>query len=342
MSMNEDATREQNLSHLAAAAGPVERMIPLSAITVIANPRSRYDKEDLESLADSIERHGQIQAVVVRTGTDPSSYDLIAGTRRLRAFQILAERSQSDPRWRNIRASVQDHHVGTRLKAVQTIENIKRADLSILELADAVTGLKQDGLSAEQIGEELGYTKRHVDRLLSVGQAPDWLRRFADTVEVSEPVVDESGNRQLSEDGQPRFRTKRLAGFAFAELTELIAFHRAVDAWDRKQQDTNTAHRAKAEPETTRIAKKAAMSALAGERFKNLVKTRLAEVTGAAPPAPEKGPVERKKAYEISDKKVVIDLAALATPLSADDLARIKPDLTAALQRLGFTTIKLS
>jgi hypothetical protein len=38
----------------------------------------------------------------------------------------------------------------------------------------------------------------------------------------------------------------------------------------------------------------------------------------------------------------MIDVAALTSPLAADDLLRVKPDLTAALQRLGFTTIKLA
>lgn len=341
MSMNEEATREHDLNHMAGAIGPVEKLIPLAAITVIANPRSKYDRDDLTSLADSIERHGQIQAVVVRTGKSSGAWDLIAGTRRHRAFQILAERHPGDPRWTHIRASIQDHHVGSRLKAVQTIENIKRADLSTLELADAVLGLKADGLSAEQVAEELGYTKRHVDRLIAVGSAPEWLRAFAEGVEVSEPMVDEAGKRVVGDDGQPRFKTKRLPGFGFSDLAELLSFHRALDAWDRKQQDSNTAHRAKAEPETTRAAKKAAAAPLTGERLKAMLKSRLAELTGVAAPA-EKGAAEKKKAYDISDKRIMIDVAALTSPLAADDLLRVKPDLTAALQRLGFTTIKLA
>ena len=90
-------------------------------------------------------------------------------------------------------------------------------------------------------------------------------------------MVDDAGKRVVGDDGQPRFKTKRLPGFGFNDLAELLSFHRALDAWDRKQQDSNTAHRAKAEPETTRAAKKAAAAPLAGERLKAMLKTRLAE-----------------------------------------------------------------
>ena len=72
MNLDEDVTREQNLAALFQENGPapevVDVLIPLSSITVIANPRTKYDKAELDSLADSIERHGQIQSVVVRHG----------------------------------------------------------------------------------------------------------------------------------------------------------------------------------------------------------------------------------------------------------------------------------
>ena len=345
MNLDEDVTREQNLAALFQENPPspevVDVLIPLSSITVIANPRTKYDKAELDSLADSIERHGQIQSVVVRHGGQEGAYDLIAGTRRYRAFLILAERHPGDERWTKIRASVQDHHTGPRLKAVQTIENIKRSDLSVLELADAVSSLKEDGLSSDEVATELGYSKRHVDRLSSISVSPVWLRKLGDVVEAKVPVMDEDGNRELDEEGNPQFQLKRLPGFAYRDLYELISFHRQLDAWDRKQQDINTVHRPKAENETLRIARKAALHGVTGERLRAQLKAKLAEYTGEFPKAKNKA-VPAKRPYEITETKVVIDVDAITEPLSANDLALAKPRLVQALQKLGFTTIRLS
>lgn len=341
MSLDNDATREQNIGALLAAdTDPVVKAVPLTAITVIENPRKHYDKDDLEQLASSIERHGLLHAVVLRSGGKPGEYDLIAGTRRHRAYQFLHQKHPTDPRWKAIPASIQDHHKGSGLKVVQAVENIRRADLTVLETADAVEGLKSDGMTPDEIASELGYTRRHVTSYLALAGAPDWLRNFTTSVEISEPVLDDAGNRVEDADGKPKFKTRRASGLGLADIGEAISFWKALDTWDRKQQDANKAHRPKAESETNRAVKKAAASGISGDRLKAALKARLAEITGAATPdgKPEKS---QRKPYEVSDKRVVIDVSAIAAPLAPEELARLKPDLTAALQKLGFTTIKL-
>lgn len=341
MNIDNDATREQNLTAvLAAETNPIVKAIPLGKISVIANPRTHYDKDELEQLASSIERHGLLHAVVVRSGAQPGEYELVAGTRRHRAYQMLQSKHPTDPRWKTIPASVQEHHTGPALKVVQAIENIRRADLTPVETADAIGGLKAGGMTADAIAEELGYNKRHVDRYLALASAPEWLRAFTVAIEVAEPATDADGNRIEDEDGKPKMKSRRLPGLGVADIAEVISFWRSLDAWDRKQQDSNKNHRPKAETETARAVKKAASAGVTGERLKAALKARIAELTGVA--GAKERPEVTKKAYEISDKRVVIDVAALAAPLSDDELVRLKPDITAALQKLGFKTIKLA
>lgn len=343
MSLDNEATREQNVAALLAnGTDPVVKAIPLNHITVIANPRKHYDKDELEALATSIERHGLLHAIVVRTGGKPGEYDLVAGTRRERAYRLLHQKYPKDARWSSIPASIQDQHTGTGLKAVQAIENIRRADLTALETADAIHGLKEDGMTADAIGQDLGYTKRQVDRYLALASAPEWIRAFTTSVEISEPQTDDAGQRIVDEEGKPKFKSRRLAGLGISDIGEVLSFWKTLDGWDRKQQDANKNHRPKAEAETIRAVKKAAAANVTGDRLKAALKARLADLTGTAASEAAKPERTPKKSYEISEKRVVIDVAALSAPLSDDELIRLKPDLTAALQKLGFKTIKLS
>ena len=49
-------------------------------------PRRFFDSEELESLADSIRRHGILQPLTVRRSGE--GWELVAGERRLRAAQM--------------------------------------------------------------------------------------------------------------------------------------------------------------------------------------------------------------------------------------------------------------
>ena len=66
-------------------------LLPISEISPNpAQPRTSFDRETLDSLAESIRQNGILQPLTVRRGKKGSSraYELIAGERRLRAAQI--------------------------------------------------------------------------------------------------------------------------------------------------------------------------------------------------------------------------------------------------------------
>lgn len=118
------------------------------------NPRKVFDDKALNSLADSLKQHGQLQPIVVRRTDD--AYELIAGERRWRACQ----RAQLKRVWaveRNVRGEFEAAALGF-------IENAQRVDLSREEKIAALDDL------AELVGS-LGLRKL----ALEIKVAPSWL-----------------------------------------------------------------------------------------------------------------------------------------------------------------------
>jgi ParB family chromosome partitioning protein len=119
-------------------------------------PRSHFDADRLEELADSIRAQGLIQPIVVRrTGDD---YEIIAGERRWRAAQ-LAGLDQVPV----ILREADDETV----IALALIENIQREDLNPLEEAQALKQLVEEfHLTHQQAAEAVGRSRSSVSNLL--------------------------------------------------------------------------------------------------------------------------------------------------------------------------------
>jgi ParB family chromosome partitioning protein len=141
----------------AAAEGEL-RELPIEAIERGRyQPRTGFDPDALQELADSIQAQGVVQPIVVRAQGD-ERYELIAGERRWRAAQQAGlstipalVRSVSDE------AAI----------AVGLIENIQREDLNPLEEASALRRLTEDfGLTHQAVAEAVGRSRASVSNLL--------------------------------------------------------------------------------------------------------------------------------------------------------------------------------
>lgn len=127
--------------------------LPASAIRPNpAQPRKYFQEESLEELAQSIRQHGVLQPLSVRRrGT---SYELIAGERRLRAG-ILAGLSEIPC----IVMAMDDQESG--LTAL--VENLQRQDLDFIEEARAISTLmEKHAMSQEQVARMLGKSQSAV------------------------------------------------------------------------------------------------------------------------------------------------------------------------------------
>ena len=129
-------------------------------------PRKTFDRESLETLADSIATYGVLQPIIVRENENAEgTYEIIAGERRWRASKMAG--------LTEIPAVVFD---GDELKAAQValIENIQREDLNPVEEAFGYGALiERFGLTQEQVAKQVGKSRSAVANMLRLLDLPD-------------------------------------------------------------------------------------------------------------------------------------------------------------------------
>ena len=143
---------------------PMEEMAEIRLADIVPNPtqpRTVFDEEALEELADSIKQLGLIQPITVKRSGD--KYIIISGERRWRASQIAG--LETLPAY--IR-DVEDED----LHAMALVENIQRENLNAIEIALGMQRLVDEcGLTQEAMAEKLGKKRSTVSnymRLLSL------------------------------------------------------------------------------------------------------------------------------------------------------------------------------
>lgn len=125
-------------------------------------PRTVFQADRLQELADSIRANGIIQPLVVRPNAD--RYQLVAGERRWRAAK-LAGLTEVPAVVRNI----SDEH----LLEITLVENIQREDLNAIEVAHAFDRLARDlNLSHDEIAHRTGKDRTTITNTLRLLKLP--------------------------------------------------------------------------------------------------------------------------------------------------------------------------
>src|SRR5690554_2933556 len=120
-------------------------------------PRSYFDKEALQELADSITVQGIIQPITVRKLSD-GEYQLISGERRFQASKLAG--------LAKIPAYVRTANDQQMLE-MALIENIQRENLNALEIAYSYQRLLAEcDLKQEQLGDRVGKNRTTVNNYL--------------------------------------------------------------------------------------------------------------------------------------------------------------------------------
>ncbi|MFN8285991.1 MAG: ParB/RepB/Spo0J family partition protein [Chitinophagales bacterium] len=150
-------------NNLGAQSGVVIN-IPLELIEVNPfQPRTTFEEESLNELADSIKIHGVIQPITVRKAEN-NKYQLIAGERRLRASKLAGKKEV--PAY--VRTASDQESIEIAL-----IENIQREDLNPLEIAINYKRLQDEcDLTQEQLAERLGKNRSTVTNFLRLLKLP--------------------------------------------------------------------------------------------------------------------------------------------------------------------------
>lgn len=138
--------------------------LPIEAITPNPNqPRTHFDEDSLEELAESIRQVGIIQPLVVRIISE-GQYGLIAGERRWRAAQLAG--------LTEVPVVVRSVDEQSTLQ-LGIIENVQRQDISALEQAAAYRRLMDEfSLSQENIAEAVGKSRTAVANTLRLLRLP--------------------------------------------------------------------------------------------------------------------------------------------------------------------------
>jgi ParB family chromosome partitioning protein len=134
-------------------------LIPIERIFRDENqPRKEFDKEKIEELAQSINKNGLIQPLIV-TKKDSENYTLVAGERRWRASQIA-----------NLK-TLPALLLPTDLDKdeISLIENIQRENLKVTEEAQAYQRLiEKNNYTHDQLSKIVGKSRSHITNLLRI------------------------------------------------------------------------------------------------------------------------------------------------------------------------------
>lgn len=126
-------------------------------------PRTDFDQEALEELAESIRIQGIIQPVTVRK-LSSNQYQLISGERRLQASKIAG--LQAIPAYIRIADDQQ-------MLEMALIENIQRENLNAIEIALSYQRLIAEcNLKQEELGDRVGKKRTTVNNYLRLLRLP--------------------------------------------------------------------------------------------------------------------------------------------------------------------------
>ena len=127
------------------------------------NPRTHFEQEALEELSKSIEVHGIIQPLTLRS-TGRGKYQLISGERRFRASQIAG--------LTEIPAYVRVANDQEMLE-MALVENIQREDLNAIEVALSYQRLIEEcSLTQEQMSQKIAKSRSSITNHLRLLKLP--------------------------------------------------------------------------------------------------------------------------------------------------------------------------
>ncbi|ECW5649029.1 ParB/RepB/Spo0J family partition protein [Salmonella enterica subsp. enterica serovar Newport] len=161
----------------AVLAQTEEQHVSLSAL--VKSPQNvrivPYSAESVRELADSVKGIGLLQNLVVHALPD-GLYGVAAGGRRLAAMNLLATENTIPPDW-PVRVKVVPDNLAT---AASLTENGQHLEMHPAEQIAGFRAMAAEGKTPAQTGDLLGYSPRHVQRMLKLaGLAPVILEALA-------------------------------------------------------------------------------------------------------------------------------------------------------------------
>lgn len=136
---------------------------PISKIWVDRSKRQRLALEDIDDMAGSLQRAGQINPILIKRDGE-----LVCGERRFEGAKKLG--------WTSINVQFTDEIDPAELQLLELEENVRRMDLTWQEQAAAIKKYHElrageTGWSMAKTGDALGFSTSTVSRYLGVAEA---------------------------------------------------------------------------------------------------------------------------------------------------------------------------
>jgi ParB family chromosome partitioning protein len=131
-------------------------------------PRQDFDKEEIANLAQSIEKQGLLQPILLRK--KDAAYEIISGERRFRAMKLLGNNQVPCI----VKPNISDHE----MIEMALVENIQRENLNDIEQAQAYQRLMMEcNLSHEEISKKVGKSRSSITNFLRLLKLPEEIQQ---------------------------------------------------------------------------------------------------------------------------------------------------------------------
>jgi ParB family transcriptional regulator, chromosome partitioning protein len=168
--------------------------MPVEAIECGLQPRTEFDPGELERLAESIRRFGQLAPIRIRHDEARGRWVVLVGERRLRACKLAG--------LERVRVEFVERPMSeVDVLAEQIVENVVRADLQPVEQGRAYKRLMEmNGWTAQELAGTLGIEPTSVYRALALLRLPDDVAEWVDAGEIKPTAAYELAKLQIADD----------------------------------------------------------------------------------------------------------------------------------------------
>ena len=198
------------------------RDIPLGDLVIgKGQVRVRDVGKDIDELAASIAKLGQLEPIVVCPAETPGKYEILTGQRRFLACRELQKET--------IKAVIREKVDDTMAKVISVTENVVRRDLHNSDLIDACTELYHKYGSIAAVAEETGLKQQVVRQYVKFDQLSDPLKDLVRNNEVSlkaalkaQQAVDRTEDKDPDEAVKLAKELSQMSGAQQKKVTELV------------------------------------------------------------------------------------------------------------------------
>lgn len=168
--------RKIDISEVAESAGKKSEINIEELFPSRFQPRTIFDKTELEELSESIRKKGVLQPILVRKRRG-QGYEIIAGERRWRASKMAKTKT--------IPAVILDVDDKQAME-IALVENVQRQNLKVLEEAEGYKRLISEfEYTQEQLADVVGKSRSHITNIMRLLGLPDGVKEHLNNGKIS-------------------------------------------------------------------------------------------------------------------------------------------------------------